>query len=214
MNKLPISKTDNLVIQNFENEIVIYNLTNNKAFCLNETSAIVYQACDGNTTFDALKLKSNFTDELIHLTLAELEKQKFIEFEADYVSPFAGMTRREVVRKVGLATIIALPAIASLVAPTSANAQSCVTTGQPCSATPQFSQGNCCDTDDRCFMSALPYTCGPCLNSGSQFGIIGGNLSPSDCANNTLYNRCCNTGGGATATYNGPSPNTTTCRCA
>ncbi|HRH41621.1 MAG TPA: PqqD family protein [Pyrinomonadaceae bacterium] len=215
MNKLPIAKTDNLVIQNLENEIVIYDLTTNKAFCLNETSAIVFQACDGKTDFDQLKSKSNFTHDLIHLTLAELEKQKLIEFETDYVSPLAGMTRREAVRKVGLATMIALPVISSLVAPSAINAASgvCVASGQQCSPTSDFSQADCCDTNQRCFRSAFPLTCGPCVANGNNFATVGGNIGDSGCTSIDLHNRCCNTGGGSTSTYNSGT-NVTTCRCA
>lgn len=124
MNKLPRAKTENLVVQNLNDGILIYNLTDNKAFCLNETSAIVYQACDGKTTFADLQSKSGFPEDLIHLTLSELEKQGFIEMSSDYVSTLNGMSRREAVKKVGLATMIALPVVSSLVAPLAADAAS------------------------------------------------------------------------------------------
>lgn len=43
----PVSKRDDLVVQELNGEVLIYNLSDNKAFCLNETSALVWQACDG-----------------------------------------------------------------------------------------------------------------------------------------------------------------------
>ncbi len=123
MNKLPLARNNNLVIQNAGREILFYDLTTNKAYCLNETLATVYQACDGKTSFDELKAKTKFTDDIIYLSLDELKKQDFIK-QSEYISPFTGMSRREVIRKVGLASMIALPVMTSLIAPTSASAAS------------------------------------------------------------------------------------------
>ncbi len=48
MNKYPLGRRDNLVVQEIDGEIMIYDLTDNKVFCLNETSALIWQLCDGN----------------------------------------------------------------------------------------------------------------------------------------------------------------------
>lgn len=55
MNKLPKAGTENLVEQNLGAQTLIYDLLTHKAFNLNETSSIVYKACDGKTSFDELK---------------------------------------------------------------------------------------------------------------------------------------------------------------
>lgn len=121
---LPKSRTDNIVIQNLPKEVLIYDLLTNKAFCLNETSSIIFNACDGKTSFSQLKSKSELTDDVIFLALDELKRADLLEKNADYSSPFAGMSRREVIRKVGLSSLVALPLISTLVAPTAVNAQS------------------------------------------------------------------------------------------
>lgn len=123
MSKLPKAKTAELVIQESGNELLLYNLTTNKAYCLNETSAIVYQACDGNTTFAELKKQSFFTDELIFLALDGLKRENLLD--ENYDSPFEEMTRRQVIKKIGLSSMLALPVISSIIAPTSVMAQSC-----------------------------------------------------------------------------------------
>lgn len=122
MNKLPKARTKDLVVQNSGNELLIYNRANDRAFCLNETSAKIFNACDGRVTFAELREKHKLTDEIIYLALDELRIQDLIE--PDYASPFAGLSRREVVKKVGLASMIALPLITSIVAPSAANAAS------------------------------------------------------------------------------------------
>lgn len=116
LSKLPPARIENIVVQDAGDEVLIYDLITNKAFCLNETSAIIYQACDGKTSSDELKAKYHFSDDLIFFALDELKKEKLIE--DNYVSPFKGIKRREVIKKIGLASMIALPVIVSLMAPT------------------------------------------------------------------------------------------------
>ena len=47
MNSYPKVRVADIVVQEFADEILIYDLKNNKAFCLNETSSMIWQACDG-----------------------------------------------------------------------------------------------------------------------------------------------------------------------
>lgn len=123
MKKLPKVRTENILEQNLKNETLIYDLTNNKAFNLNETLTIIYKAGDGETTIDELKRKHNFTDELIFLALEELKRNELLA-EENYLSPLAGMNRREAIRKAGLTSLIALPLIVGLSAPSAVQAAS------------------------------------------------------------------------------------------
>ena len=138
MNKLPPARSKDVVVQELGEEVLVYDLVTHKAYCLNETSGKVYKACDGVTTFDQLRAKTKFTDEIIFLTLDELKKENLIEEDGSYASPFAGMSRREVIRRVGLASMIVLPVISSLVAPTAAMSKSCLDLEESCVT------GTCC----------------------------------------------------------------------
>lgn len=154
---LPKIRSDNFVVQNLENETLVYDLVTNKALCLNETAAIVFNACDGKTSFDDLKKRSKLTDDLIFLTLDELQNKDLIEKSGAYNSPFTGLTRREVIRRVGLASVVALPLISGLIAPTAVNAGS----GATCTAFPGAAPCNiaadCAATDPFC--AANPGIC-------------------------------------------------------
>lgn len=121
--KLPKARTENLVEQNLEKETLIYDLLIDKAFNLNQTSSIIYKACNGKTTFDELKKKHKFTDDFIYLALDELKRNNLLADES-YISPFAAMNRREAIRKLGLASMIALPVVVGLSAPSAAQAAS------------------------------------------------------------------------------------------
>lgn len=123
MNKLPKTRTQNFVVQETANEVLIYDLATNKAFCLNETAAIVFNACDGKTSFAELNRKHNFTDELIFLTLDSLSKENLLD--ENFSEPFDRMKRREIIKKIGLATMVTLPLVSSVVAPKAVMAASC-----------------------------------------------------------------------------------------
>ena len=134
---LPLARTENIVIQELENEVLIYDLNLNKAFCLNETSAIIWQLCDGTKTVSEIsqavskKFEATVSEDFVWLALEQLKKDKLISNE--FKSVFAGVTRRAAIRKMGLASAIALPVIVSIIAPTSASAAtldcSCVNPG-------------------------------------------------------------------------------------
>jgi hypothetical protein len=121
--KLPKLRSENIVVQNVNDEVLIYDLQADKAVCLNSTSAIVFNQCDGETTFEALKKDFKFSDDLIHLALEKLNETNLL---AGYESnvEFSGLSRREVIKRVGLGTMIALPMVSALVAPSAAHAAS------------------------------------------------------------------------------------------
>ena len=131
--KLPKARTD-VLVQDLKDEVLIYDKNKNKSYCLNSTAKTVFNACDGTTTLEDLKHQSSLPDDVIYLSLDEIKRNDLIE--ESYVSPFAGVSRREVIKRVGLASMVALPVIFGLIAPTAANAQSgCVADGQPGSVT-------------------------------------------------------------------------------
>lgn len=145
----PISRKINIVVQEFENELLIYDLRLNKAFCLNQTSALVYQLCDGTKTIAEVgslmskSLKTSVSEDFVRLALHELNRENLLENAGQLKSYFAGFSRREAVKKVGLASMIALPVISSLIAPTALMAQSgCANV---------VCEGACCDTGQNCF---------------------------------------------------------------
>jgi hypothetical protein len=122
MKTLPKARTENLVEQNLGKETLIYDLTTHKAFNLNETLSVIYKACDGKTTIDDFKKGNSFTDDLVYLALDELKRENLLA--EDYQSPNANVNRRDVIKKVGLATMFSLPLIVGLVAPQAVNAAS------------------------------------------------------------------------------------------
>ena len=139
---------------------------------------IVFNHCDGQTSFDDLKKKYKFTDDLIYLTLDQLKDDGLI---GEYRSKFQGASRREVIRKVGLASLIALPLFSSAIAPTAAHAQSesaaaCVETGCSCILPLESTATTCPDPDSCVGVGCVCVLSGPCSPSQTTklcFGTCG-----------------------------------------
>src|ERR1700686_4969121 len=47
---MPTARTEGLVIEEFADEVLVYDLRRHKAHCLNSTAALVWRRCDGRTT--------------------------------------------------------------------------------------------------------------------------------------------------------------------
>ncbi len=149
------ARKEGLVIQEMPDEVLVFDLETNKAHCLNETTAFVWKACDGkNSVADITKLFGNQSgtpvpEDLVWLALDQLKEKNLIENKDEIVVDYNGMSRREVIRKVGLASVVALPLISSLVAPTAASAQTQNCTGNgrpnncPCNNNNNCASGNC-----------------------------------------------------------------------
>jgi predicted transcriptional regulator with HTH domain len=198
--KLPLARNESVAVQELGKETLIYDFKINKAYCLNETSSVVYRHCNGKTSFEELKRRYKYTDDLVYLALDELQKNDLIKSEK--ITHFAGMNRREVIRRVGLASLVALPLVTGLAAPHAAHAaSSCPVVNESCNFD-NFAQSNCCTTDLRCGspVGGAPNTCQTC-GSGFPFFIVGdgGTATVADCNARPERNFCCDTATSASA---------------
>lgn len=183
----PKSREAELVIQEIDGEILIYDLRNDKAFCLNSTLALVWKACDGSKSVAEIKdfvskeLNSKSNEDLIWLALDQLKKENLIENGNDILTPFAGMSRREVIRKVGVGSMIALPMIAGLVAPpVYAQASGCGNTCN-CDESPVTAGEICMTGMGGMACVTPPVGCTVCRSTVTATGMTGVN-PPGFCA--------------------------------
>ena len=132
MEKLPKSRSKGLVVQKSDGETLLYDVKNDRALCLNETSSLVWKHCNGKSSFSQIaerlsnQLKVPIADEFVGLAIDQLKKEGLLENSDDIETGFEGQSRRDVIREVGFASLVTLPIVSSLVAPTAANAQSCL----------------------------------------------------------------------------------------
>lgn len=151
--QVPIARKEGLVIQEMPAEVLVYDLDTNKAHCLNETAAFVWKSCDGkNSVADITKLVGHDSgsvvpEDLVWLAIDQLSEKNLLEnsLKAD----FNGSTRREVIKKIGLAAVVGLPLVMSLTAPTSVSAAAscanvaCTTSGTQCNPPGGTNCGTC-----------------------------------------------------------------------
>lgn len=153
----PIARKDGLVVQEMPDEVLVYDLNTNKAHCLNQTAAFVWKYCDGKNTIDEIgslmerEFGSPVNNEMIWLAIDLLNKDNLLE--NGVATKFNGLSRREVIKKVGLATAVALPVVAMLSFPQVSLAVACPPSicgvYAPCSGAGTFcclgTCGNSCD---------------------------------------------------------------------
>jgi len=125
---LPISRRRGLVVQEVRDELLVYDLETDRAHCLNETAAAIWRACDGKKSVpeiaSAVRLwvGEHVSDDVIWLAIDDLAEHRLLEGKID--KRFDRISRREVIRRLGVASIAALPVIATLSAPKSVYAAS------------------------------------------------------------------------------------------
>ena len=150
MEKMPQARRSGLIIQEVESEILIYDQNANKAHCLNQTAAKVWKYCDGDTTLaDACSALSRDLDtpvdeKLVWYAVDQFSKDNLLE--QDIEPPafiIAGMNRRQMVRTLGLAAVVAVPLVTSIVAPTPVQAATCQPPGTSCGTSAQCCSGLC-----------------------------------------------------------------------
>src|SRR5919202_6081381 len=77
---MPHARTDQLVVSEVDDEVLVYDRTRDRAHCLNRTTALVWRHCDGRTTIEALaarlqgELGAPVEAEVVWLALRQLDR--------------------------------------------------------------------------------------------------------------------------------------------
>jgi Coenzyme PQQ synthesis protein D (PqqD)/UPF0506 len=151
MQKKPQTRQDGLIVRELDNEILIYDTEKNKAHCLNETAALVWKQCDGQTTVTEIsrslsnQLGTKVDERVVWFAVKQFGQDHLLEEKLTPPPAFiaAGLNRREMVRVLGLAAVVAVPLVTSIVAPTPVQAATCLPAGQPCTTSAQCCSGLC-----------------------------------------------------------------------
>ena len=168
----PVSLKNNVIVQELEKELLLYDLTSDKAFCLNETASIIWNLCDGQNTIEdirretSLQLKTQITEEMIWLALDKFRSEQLLSNYREIKVDFKGLSRRQAIKKAGLATIAALPLISTIIFPVAAEAQSQAVCS---SSTSCFCQDASCLTLGGETVLDTPCISQNCTNTGVPF---------------------------------------------
>ena len=146
------ARKEDLVVQKTADEVLVYDLKTNKAVCLNETSALIWENCNGKNSLQDLSAIINkefgepVNDDFIKLAIEQLKKENLIENSNDLIIDFKGISRRKIIKKVGFMSLVALPLVFSINVPKAYAQGSLLAFGEPCTASTQCQSG-CCRED-------------------------------------------------------------------
>jgi hypothetical protein len=146
---LPRARQTDLLTNALGDELLVYDMQRDRAHCLNRQAALIWQRCDGHTTVAALarELQTPEAEAIIGLALDQLRKRHLLEPATPADSRAAAgarLTRRALVRRLGVGAALALPVITSLLAPTAAMAGSAGGVGASCLSSIECDTGLVC----------------------------------------------------------------------
>ncbi len=145
---VPAARTEGLLIQELVDEVLVYDLVRHKAHCLNQTAALVWRHCDGNTTVNQIATlledhtKAPVDAAVVLMACEQLSKSHLMQGQVR-TGASAGMSRREVMRRLGTAAAIAIPVVTSIAAPGAIQAATCRASGQACTTSAQCCTLSC-----------------------------------------------------------------------
>jgi hypothetical protein len=172
----PMSRKEDLVVEDLADEVLIYDQRTDQAHCLNREAAMVWRVCDGRTSREKLSADLGLDPSAVARAIDELDACGLLES-----APASGITRREATLRMAKAggVAAAAPLIYSIMAPTPALAASqkfCLRCVQDC--------GDCHKIGCAC--------CGPGNSTTSADKLCTADCTGTDC-NPTLLKFHCNT---------------------
>ena len=126
--RLPLARTEQLIVKEVDDEVLVFDRKTDQAHCLNKTAAQVWKKCDGEKSVAEISaILTNDGEEIneavVWFAMDQLDKFNLLARIPAPPPVFIGMTRRQLVRSIGLAAI-ALPTVMSIAAPPAASAAS------------------------------------------------------------------------------------------
>lgn len=147
--KQPRARTERIIVKEVQDEVLVYDMDRDRAHCLNLSAAAVWKKCDGRNTpaqiANSLRAESqaNVNEDFVWLALDQLARDHLLEEPLEWPAAIPRLTRREAVRRIGIGAAIAIPLVTSILAPTPAQAATCLAKGLSCSSPIQCCSGTC-----------------------------------------------------------------------
>jgi hypothetical protein len=145
--RVPRARREGLIVQELVDETLVYDLRRHKAHCLNPSAALIWQHCDGTRSLKQVcqsvskQLKREVAAEEVTYGVEQLAKAGLIKQWEGVASK--GMSRREVIKRMGVAAAAGLPVVTSIVSPSAVQAATCRRPGAGCMTGPQCCSGVC-----------------------------------------------------------------------
>src|SRR6267142_1113044 len=145
----PKARTERIIVKEVQDEVLVYDMDRDTAHCLNLSAAAVWKKCDGGSMpaqiANSLRTESqaNVNEDFVWLALDQLARDHLLAEPLEWRVGVPRLTRREAVRRFGIGAAIAIPLITSILAPTPAQAATCIPKGGPCNTNAECCSGKC-----------------------------------------------------------------------
>jgi len=146
---LPVAREAGLIVQEMTGEVLIYDQERQKAHCLNQTAALVWRYSDGKTTVAQMarllekEMQMPVAEGLIWMALEQLGKAHLMNERVARLTPRPELSRRQLMKRVGLGAAVALPLVSSIVAPRAVQAATLLPPGACCTSPGVCGSGVC-----------------------------------------------------------------------
>jgi Coenzyme PQQ synthesis protein D (PqqD) len=137
------------IVRQLRDEFLVYDQETNRAHCLNQKAAEIWKLCDGKRNVaeivEAAKKQSkpNVPEEMVWTALVNLGRAGLLQNDVELSRTTVDVSRRQAMRQVGTAAVLAVPAIASILVPRADAAVSCSPLLGPCNPKPCCGTGVC-----------------------------------------------------------------------
>jgi hypothetical protein len=127
--QLPLARRERLLVEELPDEVLVYDLDRNKAHCLNQTAALIWNHCDGQTSVEEMAIilqqhsQERVDPEVVWFGLEQLRKARLIDRPVARPIGRDRLSRRELVKRIGLA--VSIPLVLSIIAPQASACLSC-----------------------------------------------------------------------------------------
>jgi hypothetical protein len=149
----PKRRKDDLIVEELPEETLVYDTKRHRAFCLNRTTFLVWQHCNGRNSIKDIAgilgkdLQVSHPEDLVHLAMERLGEARLLLVDPSSEIGGYRYSRRELGRRLGVAGGLGalLPVIVAVTAPTAASVASCIP-DSICSSNARAYVGKCCCT--------------------------------------------------------------------
>jgi Coenzyme PQQ synthesis protein D (PqqD) len=153
--KLPLARSERLVIRDLPDETLVYDLDRDNAHCLNASAAAIWRLCNGRRSpaqiAEDLPEPFRYLDEpVVCLALEQLARDYLLETRLSWPESIPRITRREAVRRLGIGAAITIPLVTSIIAPMPAQAATCFAVCHPCTTGAECCSGVCANNPAGC----------------------------------------------------------------
>jgi hypothetical protein len=109
---LPRRREDDLLVRELSDETIVYDLKHDRAHCLNQTAAAIWQHCDGRTSVAQLatmlrrEWNAAADEHVVWLALGQLQKARLLQARLQSPSGVPRVSRRTMIRNLGIAAAV------------------------------------------------------------------------------------------------------------